>query len=78
VIVAETLAPCGKRPRYRTAKTFAAFEFDPVPLAIIETERLDRFITFKCPCEARGGILAAGKQHQSATLSVFADHRETP
>jgi len=78
VIVAEALAPCGKRARHCIAKTLAAFEFDAMPLTIIEAERLDRLISFKRPCEARGGILAAGKQHQSATFSVFADHRETP
>jgi hypothetical protein len=49
-----------------------------VPLTVIEAERFDRFITIERPGKARGGILAAGKQHESATLGVFADHRETP
>ena len=52
--------------------------YHAMPLAIIEAERFNRLITFERPGEARGGILAAGKQHQSATFSVFTDHRETP
>ncbi len=78
MIFAEAVGPSRKCPRHCVAKPFATFEFDSVPLAIIEAQRLNRFVTFERPGEARGGILAAGKQHQSATFSVFTDHRETP
>ncbi len=70
VIVAEALAPPPGTHALPHCGSPSAFEFDAVPLTIIKAERLNRFITFKCPCEARGGILAAGKQHQSATLEA--------
>ena len=78
MIVAEPLAPLGERARYCAAKALAALKLDAVPLAIIETQRFDRFISIQRPGETGGRILATGKQYQRATLGVFAGHRETP
>ncbi len=76
MIVAEPRTPIGKRTRNGIAKTFTAFEFDTMPLAVVEAERFDRFVSIERPGKTRGRILAAGKQHQRATLRVFAGHRE--
>jgi len=78
VVVAEAAGPRGNRACNGLAKPFAAFEFDAVPLTVIEADRFDSLLTIERPGEARGGFLAAGKQHESATLGVIADHRETP
>ncbi len=40
-------------------------EFDPMPLAIIETDRLDVVEALKRPGETRGRILPSRKKHKS-------------
>src|SRR5262249_28173119 len=77
VIFAEALAPRGERARNRGAKAFAALQLDAMTLAVIEAERLDGLLALERPCEARGRVLAAGKQDERA-LGFCSSHRETP
>src|ERR1700720_2686724 len=64
VVVAELAAPvreCAAQARdYRRA----ALDFDPVALAVIETDRRDRGKAFQCPGEAGCRILPPGEQNQ--------------
>ena len=49
----------------------AAFQFDAMPLAVVEAQRLDMRIALKRPGQAGGAVLAAGEEHQGRSGVVL-------
>ena len=62
MIITKPLRPSAVQSRHSFAQSRANREFDSVPLAIVETDRLHPREAFKRPCEANGGILPARKK----------------
>ena len=62
MIITEPLAPASVQSRHSFAQSRANLEFDGMPLAIVETDRLHPREAFKRPGEANGGILPARKK----------------
>jgi len=64
VVVAEPAAPLREFAAQALDHRGAAIEFDPVALAVIETDRLDRGKAGDCPGEAGSRILPPGEQNE--------------
>ena len=64
VVVAELAAPVGEFAPQALDHCGAALELDPVALAVIEPDRLDRGKARQRPGEAGRRILPAGEQHE--------------
>jgi hypothetical protein len=62
MIITKPLRPSAVQSRHSFAQSRANREFDSVPLAIVETDRLHPREAFKRPGEANGGILPARKK----------------
>jgi hypothetical protein len=76
MVIAEPLAPSGEILAQRFTEHGALVEFDSMPLPVIETNRLDPFITVERQGKTSRRILAAGEQHKSPSRD-FA-HRAMP
>src|SRR5690606_32303103 len=72
-IAAQSFAPAGKLRADGGEHVEAAFEFDAVPLAVVETYRFNALETLQRPREASRRVLTAGKENERG----FA-HRLTP
>jgi len=62
MIITKPLRPSAVQSRHSFAQSRANREFNSVPLAIVETDRLHPREAFKRPGEANGGILPARKK----------------
>ncbi|CFP58709.1 Uncharacterised protein [Bordetella pertussis] len=71
MIVAQALGPVGKVGAQFAQHDLAGIQLDAMPLAVVETQRLDVGIALQRPGQASGGILSAREQHQGASLMVL-------
>ena len=65
MIIAEPRFPGPIQRRHAFAHACANTEFDGMPLAIVEADRLHTGETFQCPGEANRGILPAREENKS-------------